>query len=115
MRQGVLRSPNLKEAHAKFQAFRKTIPILPFSLTCAKRCAMLREQLKHEGKRVKARALDLINAAMALEHDLSRVTRNVEDYQDISGLHIETGILNRYKERRLLMRSPSVWWFSNFR
>jgi len=76
---------------------------------------MLREQLKHEGKRVKARALDLINAAMALEHDLSRVTRNVEDYQDISGLHIETGILNRYKERRLLMRSPSVWWFSNFR
>ena len=41
-----------------------------------------------EQKRVKARALDLINAAIALEHDLTLVTRNVRDYQDIPGLHL---------------------------
>src|SRR5712691_10583948 len=86
--QGVLRSPNLKEAKAKFQAFRKTIPVLPFSLTVAKRCALLRETLKQEQKRVKARALDLMNAAIALEYDLTLVTRNVGDYKDIPDLKL---------------------------
>ncbi len=45
--QGVIRSVNAKEAHAKFQIFRRSIPVLPFSLTVAKRCAALREQLKN--------------------------------------------------------------------
>ena len=84
--QGVVRSSNAKEARAKFQTFRRSVPVLPFSLTVAKRCANLREQLKQEQKRVKSRALDLINAAIALEHDLTLVTRNVGDYQDIPGL-----------------------------
>ena len=48
----------------------------------------LREQLKIEQKRVKSRALDLMNAAIALEHDLTLVTRNVEDCQDIPGLEL---------------------------
>ncbi len=86
--QGVVRSPNVKEARAKFQIFRRSLPVLPFSLSVAKRCAALREQLKHEQKRVKSRALDLINAAIALEHDLILVTRNTEDYKDIPGLHL---------------------------
>ncbi len=86
--QGVLRSRNLKEARAKFQTFRRSIPVLPFSLTVAKRCATLREQLKNEQKRVKSRALDLMNAAIALEHNLTLVTRNVEDYQDIPRLQV---------------------------
>jgi tRNA(fMet)-specific endonuclease VapC len=86
--QGVVRSPHGKEARAKFQTFRRSVPVLPFSLSVAKRCAVLREQLKTEQKRVKARALDLINAAIALEHDLTLVTRNVKDYQDIPDLNL---------------------------
>jgi predicted nucleic acid-binding protein len=86
--QGVVRSPNPKEARAKFQIFRRSVPVLPFSLSVAKRCAELREQLKTEQKRVKSRALDLINAAITLEHDLTLVTRNVDDYQDIPGLEL---------------------------
>jgi predicted nucleic acid-binding protein len=86
--QGVVRSPNVQEARTKFQAFRRSVPVLPFSLSVAKRCALLREQLKTEQKRVKSRALDLINAAIALEHDLTLVTRNVKDYQDIPDLHL---------------------------
>ena len=86
--QGVVRSPNIKEARAKFQIFRRSVPVLPFSLSVAKRCAALREQLKQEQKRVKSRTLDLINAAIALEHDLTLVTRNTEDYQDIPGLEL---------------------------
>jgi tRNA(fMet)-specific endonuclease VapC len=86
--QGVVRSPNVKEVRAKFQLFRRSVPVLPFSLSVAKRCAALREQLKTEQKRVKSRALDLMNAAIALEHDLTLVTRNTEDYHDIPGLQI---------------------------
>ena len=86
--QGVIRSLNVKKARAKFQLFRRSVPVLPFSLSVAKRCATLREQLKHEQKRVKSRALDLINAAIALEHELTLVTRNVEDYQDIPDLKL---------------------------
>jgi tRNA(fMet)-specific endonuclease VapC len=86
--QGVIRSMNVKEARAKFQTFRRSVPVLPFSLTVAKRCAALREQLKTEQKRVKSRALDLINAAIAIEHNLTLVTRNMEDYQDIPGLEL---------------------------
>ncbi len=77
--QGVIRSPNPQEAWTKFLAFRRGVPVLPFSLTVAKRCAALREHLKQEQKRVKSRALDLINASIALEHDLTLLTRNVED------------------------------------
>ena len=86
--QGVVRSGNVKEARAKFQAFRRSVPVLPFSLMVAKRCAALREQLKTEQKRVKSRALDLINAAIAIEHHLMLVTRNTADYQDVPGLQL---------------------------
>jgi predicted nucleic acid-binding protein len=86
--QGVRRSPQLKIAQGKFQAFLATVPVLPFSLPVAERCALLREQLKQDGKRVNARALDLLNAAIALGNSLILVTRNWEDYSDIPDLTI---------------------------
>src|SRR5436309_1529352 len=55
--QGVLRSPQSTTARSKFQAFLETVPVLPFSLDAAEHCAKLRETLRQEGKRVKARAL----------------------------------------------------------
>ena len=86
--QGVRRSPQFKTAQGKFQAFLATVPVLPFSVPVAERCARLREQLKQDGKRVNARALDLLNAAIALENNLILVTRNQEDYSDIPDLTI---------------------------
>ena len=86
--QGVVRSSNPREAKTKFQAFRRSVPVIAFSLSVAKRCAVLREHLRQEQKRVKSRALDLMNAAIALEHDLTLVTRNVEDYKDIPDLKL---------------------------
>src|SRR5438105_8300641 len=74
--QGVLRSPHPGSARKHFEAFLETVPVLPFSQACAKRCAQLREALHKEGKRVKARALDLMTAAIALEYGLTVVTRN---------------------------------------
>src|SRR5437588_3939760 len=66
--QGVLRSHHSDPAHNKFETFLSSVPILPFSPSVARRCAQLRETLKKGGKRVSGRALDLITAAIALEH-----------------------------------------------
>jgi tRNA(fMet)-specific endonuclease VapC len=86
--QGVLRSPHPTRARKQFESFLETVPVLPFSPSIAKRCAQLRETLHKEGKRVKARALDLMTAAIALEHGLILVTRNVADYDDIPHLKV---------------------------
>ena len=84
--QGVTRSPHPEEAHRKFRAFAKSMPILPLSIAVAERCARLRETLRTQQKRVSSRALDLIIAATALEYDLTLVTANTEDFKDIPDL-----------------------------
>ena len=86
--QGTEREPNPQAAQTKLDTFLEAAPILPFSLAVARRCARLREMLKRQGKRVRARALDLITAATALEYDLTLVTHNVEDYDDIPDLKL---------------------------
>jgi predicted nucleic acid-binding protein len=84
--QGVLQSPDPAAAQAKFAAFIAQVPVVPFSHEVARRCAELRLTLKQEGKRVRPRALDLITAATALQHNLTLVTRNLDDYRDIPQL-----------------------------
>jgi tRNA(fMet)-specific endonuclease VapC len=84
--QGITRSPHPEEAHAKFRAFAKSIPVLPLSITVAERCARLRETLRTQNKRVNSRALDLIIAATALEYDLTVITENLKDFEDITDL-----------------------------
>jgi tRNA(fMet)-specific endonuclease VapC len=81
--QGVARSPQPEEAQAKFRTLAKSIPVLPLSLAVAERCARLRKTLKNQNKRVNSRALDLIIAATALEYDLTLITANSKDFEDI--------------------------------
>src|SRR5262249_32460020 len=80
--QGVLRSPDPQAARARFESFLANVPVLPFVPSTAERCAGIRETLKQRNRRVNSRALDLVNAAIALEHGLTLVTRNVGDYKD---------------------------------
>ncbi|MCC9076443.1 type II toxin-antitoxin system VapC family toxin [Litorilinea aerophila] len=88
--QGVIRSPDPVQAQERFDALLEGIVVLPFSLSVARRCAQLRNHLKEQGKRVNARALDLIIAATALEYNLTLVTRNIADYDDIPDLELYT-------------------------
>jgi len=84
--EGILRSPDRPSAEASFAAFMEATPILPFSPTTARTCALLREQQRRDGKRVRICAFDLLTAAIAIAHGLTLVTRNVHDYDDISGV-----------------------------
>jgi predicted nucleic acid-binding protein len=86
--QGILRSPDADRAQSNFAAFLAGVPVVPFSVVSARRCAVLREGLSRRGKRVRSRALDLITAAIALEHGYTLVTRNRNDYEDIPGLSL---------------------------
>jgi len=85
--QGVYRRPGPTATEA-LDTLLSTTPVLPISLAVAERCARLRESLRRQGRRVNNRAMDLVIAATALEHDLTLVTRNVADYQDIPELKL---------------------------
>jgi len=84
--QGTLQTPDPSQAQDRLDRLLATVPMLPLSPAVARRCAHLREELKRDGKRVRQRALDLIIAATALEHNLVLVTRNQEDFDDIPDL-----------------------------
>ena len=84
--QGTLQTPDPTQAQDRLATLLASVPMLPLSPAVARRCAHLREELKRDGKRVRQRALDLIIAATALEHNLTLVTRNREDFQDIPDL-----------------------------
>lgn len=85
---GILVSPDPVQARAKLDSFMEAVPIVAFSAAVARRCAQLRTELKQQGRRVRSRALDLLTAATALEHELTLVTRNLVDYEDIPGLDL---------------------------
>lgn len=83
---GLQRAANPAAAEARFERIFRDVPILPFDASSARRCAILRDTLTQQGRRVRPRALDLINASIAMEHGLTLVTRNTADYADIPGL-----------------------------
>ena len=82
--QGLLRQPGT--AFAEFERFLRDVPVLPVDQDVALRCAAIRMHLSGQGKRVRQRALDLLIAATAIEHNLTLVTRNQADYRDVPGV-----------------------------
>jgi predicted nucleic acid-binding protein len=84
--QGTLRSSDPERARAGLVEFLAGVPVVPFSMDAARRCADLREDLARQGKRVRGRSLDLMIAATAQEHGYTLVTHNRKDYADIAGL-----------------------------
>lgn len=86
--QSVLRARDPDRARHELEDFLLSIPVLPFSPPVARRCASLRERLRTAGRRVRPRALDLMIASTAIEHELALVTRNLDDYNDIPDLRL---------------------------
>ncbi len=86
--QGTEREGDPEVSQARLDVFLEAAPVIAFSPEVARRCARLREALRREKQRVRARALDLMVAATALEYDLTLVTRNLDDYSDIPDLKL---------------------------
>jgi tRNA(fMet)-specific endonuclease VapC len=89
--EGIAGDPN-PDRETKFRGLLAATPLLNISEAIAQRCASLRAMLRAQGKNVNRRAMDLLIAATALEYDLTLVTRNLEDYRDIPGLALYTGV-----------------------
>jgi predicted nucleic acid-binding protein len=81
--QGLEREIDPPAAIAQFQRLLDQVPVLPFSMDVARCRAVVREILRLQKRRVNSRALDLLNAATALEYNLIFVTQNIDDYKDL--------------------------------
>lgn len=86
--EGVERSMPIGDYMASLHQFLLGVPVIDFSIGVAQKCARLRSILRQQGRSVRPRALDLVIAATALYHDLTLVTRNLADYQDIPGIRL---------------------------
>jgi predicted nucleic acid-binding protein len=86
--QVTLQSPDPQASQVRHARALLGIPILPFTVEVAERCAQMRHDLSASGRKVRSRALDLMIAATALENNLVLVTRNHADYRDIPELRI---------------------------
>jgi predicted nucleic acid-binding protein len=64
------------------------VAVLGINRAVAKRNGQIRRELRRQHRQIAHRAFDLLIAATALEHSLTLVTRNLDDYADIPGLDI---------------------------
>jgi tRNA(fMet)-specific endonuclease VapC len=97
--EGILGSRNPREAEQVFRTFLQGVRVLPVTRTVSRRHAMLRRELRRRGRQVNERALDLLIAATALAYDLTLVTSNTRDFQDVPGLTLlnhRTGETRQY-------------------
>ncbi|SRR5579875_3504857 len=86
--QGVIEAPDRRESERRLAVLLASNPVLPFTQEIAEICAGIRAVLKRAGRRVRPRVPDLMIAATALAHDLTVVTGNGHDYEDIPGLRL---------------------------
>ena len=66
---------------------RKDVGVLPYDERCAEQFGKLRGVLKRRG--IVGNPVDIMIASVALAHDLTLVTNNTADFQNIPGLRHE--------------------------
>ena len=86
--EGIERSASPRQEERSFRAFLRAARVLPVNRSVARRAATVRVQLRSQGRSVRNRALDLLIAATAIQHNLTLVSRNTDDYRDIPGLKL---------------------------
>ncbi|MDP9365617.1 MAG: type II toxin-antitoxin system VapC family toxin [Chloroflexota bacterium] len=86
--EGLAGSRSPARAGHGLRAFLRGTRLLVVGRSVADRAATIRLQLRQRSRPVNHRALDLMVAATAIEHNLTLVTRNVCDYQDIDHLQL---------------------------
>jgi tRNA(fMet)-specific endonuclease VapC len=71
----------------KVHDFLRDVQVLPFDDICALELGKLRGALLRQG--ITVSPVDLMIGSIALVHNLTMVTHNTADYQNIPGLHLD--------------------------
>ena len=87
LRHGAERSSNPSAEHAKLDAFLAPFTSLPFDDASARKCAEIRRALERTGTVIGPH--DLKIAAIALQHGLTLVTHNTQEFSRVPGLRWE--------------------------
>jgi predicted nucleic acid-binding protein len=83
--EGVAANPDPRRAARQLRLFVAEVRVVPFSQRVARRAALLRVELRQLRRPLEQRALDILIAATALEHDLTLVTSD-RDFDDMPEL-----------------------------
>ena len=83
---GVDGSQNPQQAARELARFLQVVTVIPLNRRVEREVVRLRHELLSRNLPIKHRAYDLIVAATALAYDLTVVTSNTRDYQDIPDL-----------------------------
>ena len=87
LRYGAQRSADTAREHSKLDVFLSPFASLPFDDECARRCAEVRAELERSGRVIGPHDLQI--AAVALQHGLTLVTHNTQEFSRISGLKLD--------------------------
>lgn len=86
--EGIRGGREARTALLGFGAFLRGTRVFAIGRPIAERAALVRVNIRAAGRGVDHRALDLLIAATAIEHDLILVTRNIRHYDDIPELRL---------------------------
>jgi predicted nucleic acid-binding protein len=86
LREGVLKSNDRATMEHQLRRLLSTVIICDLGRDVAEIAASVRLNLRSRGRETRKRALDLLIASTAIAYNAKLVTRNIEDYRDISGL-----------------------------
>lgn len=87
LRYGAQRSSDPAREHSKLDVFLNPFASLPFDDQCARICAEVRAALERVGRVIGPHDLQI--AAVALQHDLTLVTHNTEEFSRVAGLKLD--------------------------
>ena len=87
LRYGTERSSDPVREHSKLDSFLSPLASLTFDDECARRCAEVRAELERSGRVIGPHDLQI--AAVALQHGLTLVTHNTQEFGRISGLRLD--------------------------
>jgi tRNA(fMet)-specific endonuclease VapC len=86
IREGVFKHHDPRPREAQLDELMSVMVLCDFDRAIADVAASVRHDLRSRGRNVRRRALDLLIAATAIAHNAKLVTRNIEDYQDITNI-----------------------------
>lgn len=87
LRYGAQRSVDPAREHSKLDLFLSPFSSLAFDDDCARRCAEIRAELERGGRIIGPHDLQI--AAGAIQHGLTLITHNTQEFSRIAGLKLD--------------------------